>query len=203
MASPNNVHLSHVMSFGDAVFAFAITFMAISIQIPDLSPNLSETEVTAKILQLIPQFEIYLYSFIIIGIFWVKYHLIFNKIRDTQSVMVWLNLLFLFFVTLVSFGTALRLGNDIYVSTFVLYALILTLTSILLSLIWFIAERNSLLIDQNMAKTQKQLNLLQGVIPAFIFAGSIGVAFINLQTAQYVWILIIPAQVLIKRARKG
>src|ERR671921_1797288 len=98
MISPNNVHLSHMTSFGDAVFAFAISFMAISIQIPDLSSNLSEAEVTGKILQLLPQFEIYLYSFIIIGIFWVKYHLIFNKIKDSHSVMVWLNLLFLFFV---------------------------------------------------------------------------------------------------------
>jgi uncharacterized membrane protein len=186
-------------SFGDAVFAFAITFMAISIQIPDLSSNLSEAEVTGKILQLLPQFEIYLYSFIIIGIFWVKYHLIFNKIKDSQSVMVWLNLLFLFFVTLVSFGTTLRLGNDIYISTFVLYALILTITSILLSLIWLIAIRNNLVIDESMTKTQKKLNLLQGVIPAFIFASSIGVAFINLQTAQYVWILVIPAQLFIKK----
>jgi uncharacterized membrane protein len=31
----------HVIAFGDAIFAFAITLMTISIDIPDLPPNLT------------------------------------------------------------------------------------------------------------------------------------------------------------------
>ena len=40
MDDDKNIHgkirLEHVISFADAIFAFLITFMAISIQIPDL-----------------------------------------------------------------------------------------------------------------------------------------------------------------------
>ena len=38
------VKLEHVISFSDAVFAFAITFMAISIDIPDLPTNLTQSQ---------------------------------------------------------------------------------------------------------------------------------------------------------------
>ncbi|MDQ2684344.1 MAG: TMEM175 family protein [Thermoproteota archaeon] len=198
MVSLNNVRLDHVVSFGDAIFAFSITFIAISIEIPSLPSNLSEAEVANRLLQLIPQFEIYFTSFAVIGIFWIKYHIIFNKIKDSHSVMLWLNLLYLFFITLISFGTALRFENN-YISTFALYAIILTATSILLSLIWIHALRYNLLKDDNMTSRQKKLYILQGIIPAIIFAGSIGVAFINIQVASYSWIMIIPFQIIFKK----
>ena len=198
MVSLNNVRLDHVVSFGDAIFAFSITFIAISIEIPSLPSNLSEAEVANRLLQLIPQFEIYFTSFAVIGIFWIKYHIIFNKIKDSHSVMLWLNLLYLFFITLISFGTALRFENN-YISTFALYAIILTATSILLSLIWVHALRYNLLRDDNMTSRQKKLYILQGIIPAIIFAGSIGVAFINIQVASYRWIMIIPFQIIFKK----
>lgn len=198
MVSINNVRLDHVISFGDAIFAFSITFIAISIEIPQLPPNLTEAEVTNRLFQLIPQFEIYFASFAVIGIFWIKYHLIFNKIKDSQSIMLWLNLIYLFFVTLISFGTSLRFENN-YFSTFALYALILTATSILLSLIWIHALRYNLLKDDDMTPRQRKLYILQGIIPAIIFAGSIGIAIINIQIASYVWILIIPFQIIFKK----
>ena len=198
MVMLNNVKLDHVTSFGDAVFAFSITFIAISIQIPVLPDNLSELEVANRMLQLIPQFEIYFTSFVIIGIFWIKYHLIFNRIKDSQSIMLWLNLILLFFVTLISFGTSLQFENQ-YISTFVLYTLILTATSSLLSLIWIHATRYNLLKEDNMTNRQKKLYTIQGIIPTLIFASSIGIAFINLQLAQYMWVLIIPSQIFFKR----
>ena len=198
MAMLNNVKLDHITSFGDAVFAFSITFIAISIQIPVLPDSLSELEVANRMLQLIPQFEIYFTSFVIIGIFWIKYHLIFNRIKDSQSIMLWLNLILLFFVTLISFGTSLQFENQ-YISTFVLYTLILTATSSLLSLIWIHATRYNLLKEDNMTNRQKKLYTIQGIIPTLIFASSIGIAFINLQLAQYMWVLIIPSQIFFKR----
>jgi uncharacterized membrane protein len=39
------LRLEHVISFSDAIFAFSITFMAISIQIPNLPENLTQAQV--------------------------------------------------------------------------------------------------------------------------------------------------------------
>ena len=62
MHDDKNIHgkirLEHVISFADAIFAFSITFMAISIQIPNLTDNnITQTELIAKLLELRPQFE--------------------------------------------------------------------------------------------------------------------------------------------------
>src|SRR5579884_1161034 len=92
--------------FSDAIFAFSITFMTLSIQIPQIESNLTESELNNKILQLAPQFEMYAISFLIIGNYWLSYHMIFSYIRTSHSILVWINLAFLFFITLISFATS-------------------------------------------------------------------------------------------------
>lgn len=44
-----NIKLEHVISFSDAVFAFAITLMAISIDIPDLPSDLSQSQLLERL----------------------------------------------------------------------------------------------------------------------------------------------------------
>jgi uncharacterized membrane protein len=51
------IKLEHVTSFADAIFAFSITFMAISIHIPELAQNLSQAQVNDKLFESIPEFE--------------------------------------------------------------------------------------------------------------------------------------------------
>jgi uncharacterized membrane protein len=63
------IRLEHVISFADAIFAFSITFMAISIHIPGLAQNLSQAQVVEKLFESISEFEIYLISFFIIGLY--------------------------------------------------------------------------------------------------------------------------------------
>jgi uncharacterized membrane protein len=85
--SPSKIKLQDVISFSDAIFAFSITFMAISIQIPNLPlNNMTEQQFITKLLQLLPQFEIYAVSFMIVGIYWISYHRVFNHIRFSGSV---------------------------------------------------------------------------------------------------------------------
>lgn len=187
----NNVRLEHVISFGDAVFAFAITFMAISIPIPDFPAHLSESQVLEKIMQMQPDFQIYFLSYFVIGIFWVKYHSIFNKIKENPNNILWLTLLFLFCITSISFATALRLKNDEYLLTFDVYAIILIISSILLSAIGLVSLRDNMEYE-TMTKIQKRFYIISGFVPVTIFASSMEIATINQSLAQFSWILIIP-----------
>ena len=43
------VRLEHIISFSDAIFAFSITFMAVSIQFPDLPQNLTQIQVIQRL----------------------------------------------------------------------------------------------------------------------------------------------------------
>jgi uncharacterized membrane protein len=192
------IRLEHVISFADAIFAFSITFMAISIEIPDLPENLTQAQVINRLLELSAQFEIYVISFFVIGIYWISYHQVFNRIEGSHPIMAWLTLVFLFFITLISFATDLQVDYGFYQVIFILYAFVLTLAGSLLTLIWLHATKNKL-IDKSMSKTEIQNISLQSILPPSIFAISILVSFINLQIANYFWMVIIPVKIITRK----
>jgi uncharacterized membrane protein len=202
MDNNKNVHgkirLEHVISFADAIFAFSITFMAISIQIPDLPDNLTQTELITKLLELRPQFEIYVISFLVIGIYWISYHQVYNHIIGSHTAMIWLNLAFLFFITLISFATALQINYGLYHIIFIIYALVLTITGLLLALIWLHAKKNNLT-DKTLSLIQTRNVSLQLLLPPTVFAISIVISFVNIQIAQYFWMSIILAKIIIHK----
>lgn len=174
--------------------------MAISIQIPNLPVNnMTEQQFMSKLFQLRPQLETYAVSFMIIGLYWISYHRVFNYIKLSHSILIWLNLLFLFFITLISFATYLdfRYGN--FHIVFILYALILTVNGSLLVLIWLHASNKNLLIDNTMSTLQRRFMFYDLIIPPGIFLISAGISLINIQVAQYLWIIVFAAKILTRK----
>src|SRR5215813_5314949 len=109
----NQIKVEYVISFSDALFAFSITFMALSIQIPTFSSNIAESELTRRLGQLlIPNIIHYIVSFMVVGMYWISYHRIFEHIRRADITLVWVNLLFLLFVALVGYFTGLLTTYD-------------------------------------------------------------------------------------------
>jgi uncharacterized membrane protein len=61
------IKVGYIISFSDAVFAFSITFMALSIQIPTFSGNIGDSELAVSLSQLvIPNIIHYVISFIVL-----------------------------------------------------------------------------------------------------------------------------------------
>jgi uncharacterized membrane protein len=193
----HQLRLEHITSFADAIFAFSITFMAITIDIPNLARNLTQAQVINKLLESIPEFEIYVISFFVIGVYWIAYHQIFNHIVGSHWVMTWLTLIFLFFITLIPFATNLEIGFN-YQIVFVLFALVLTMAGALLTITWIHATKNKL-IDKNLTQRQIRNISLEAILPTVVFLLSILVSFIDLQIAYYFWIVIIPAKIVLRK----
>ena len=102
------IKVGYIISFSDAVFAFSITFMALSIQIPTFSGNIGDSELAVRLSQLvIPNIIHYVISFIVVGMYWISYHRIFEHIRATNITLIWLNMFFLMFIALVGYFTGL------------------------------------------------------------------------------------------------
>jgi uncharacterized membrane protein len=193
----HQLRVDHVISFADAIFAFSITFMAISIAIPNLAQNLNQTQVIDKLLESIPEFEIYAISFFVIGVYWISYHQIFNQIVNSNTTVTWLTLIFLFFITLIPLATNLQIGFG-YPILFVLFALDLAIAGALLTIIWLHAVKNRL-IDQNLSRKEIQSISVEAILPTVVFSLSILVSFINSKAAYYFWILIIPAKIILRK----
>ena len=194
----NQIRVEHILAFADAIFAFSITFMAITIHIPEFTRNLTEAQVIDKLLESIPEFEIYAISFFVIGMYWISYHQMFNHVVGSRSTVTWLTLVFLFFITLIPLATNMQVGFGQYQIVFILFALILTIAGSLLTIMWLYATKNKL-IDENLAHNEIRYILLESIVSPVVFLISILVSFIDIQIAYYFWIVIIPADIILRK----
>ena len=196
------IKVEHVISFSDAVFAFAITLMALSIDIPDLPSNLTQSELLDKLYDLFPQFESYIISFAVIAIFWVSYHQVFNHIKGSHIIMVYLNLLFLLLITLLSLSTSLVINYGGYHIPYIIYSFMVILTSSLLAMIWWHATKDKLLIDKNLHSLYIKGVMINLISIPLVFTISIIISFVNLDIAEYFWLVIAPLNIAIKQKYK-
>lgn len=196
---PGRIRLEHVISFSDAIFAFSITFMAVSIQIPNLPENLTQSQVVDRLMgELGLRFTVYVISFFVIGAYWISYHQIFNHIVGSHGVIVWLNLAFLFFITLIPFVVDLQVDYSSYHIIFILYAVVLTAAGLSLTLIWLYASKNRL-VDKSLIPKEKQHIFLESALLPSVFVISILVSIVDLQAAFYFWLVVIPAKIIIRK----
>jgi len=194
----SRIRLEHVIFFSDAIFAFSITIVLLSIEIPHLSNNATEGDLLKELWKLQPAFESYAISFGVIGVYWILYHKVLSRISDSHPIMIGLNLVFLFFVTLISLFTVLNINYGNFHIVYILYAMILVLTGSTLALIWLVAVRTGL-IQGDMSPKLRKVFLLNSITPPIIFLVSIGISFVSIDVAQYFWLTIIPCRILVSK----
>jgi uncharacterized membrane protein len=194
----NEIKIEYVISFSDALFAFSITFMALTIQLPTFSSNISDSGLTQRLAQsLIPNIIHYIISFMVVGMYWISYHEIFEHIRRADITLVWINLLFLLFIALVGYFTGLVTTYDTHRIVVISFSGIMAASGFVLCLIWGYATHNRRLVDQDIPDHLIRYFLNRTFVPPLIFLTSIGISFINIHAAEYFWILILPANIII------
>lgn len=99
--------LERLILFSDAVFAIAITLLAIEIKVPALDRHIATDHLLLERLdEMIPKFVGFFISFFIIGLYWTIHHRMFGFVINYTRKLLWINLLFLMAVVLMPFSTA-------------------------------------------------------------------------------------------------
>jgi uncharacterized membrane protein len=124
--------------------------------------------------------------FFVIGVYWISYHQILNHIVGSHRIIVWLNLVFLFFITIIPIAVDIQVDYCFYV-VFIIYTVVLTLAGSSLTLTWLHARKNRS-IDKGMSHTDNKNILLQSILTPSVFVVSILVSLIDLQIAYFFWI---------------
>lgn len=97
--------LERIVFFSDAVFAIAITLLAIELKIPELGaePDVTSETLWRAVVAEWPQFLAFFLSFAIIAAFWVAHHRYFRYITRYDGRLIFYNFLLLFFVVLLPY----------------------------------------------------------------------------------------------------
>jgi len=110
-------------SFSDGVFAIAVTLLALELRVPYLKTAQFSFQ---GLVPLIPSLLTFILSFTAIAIFWVNHHQLTQMLTTiNQRRVLWLNIFFLFFVTLIPFVTQTMSLNAPSAAAQSIYALVL------------------------------------------------------------------------------
>ncbi len=98
---------ARIEALTDGIFAFAMTLLVTTLEIPAVSEVTRSTDVARIIVENIPGFLHYVIAFAALAGFWVGHHMQFHALRFVDRTMIWLNISSLLFVALVPFSADL------------------------------------------------------------------------------------------------
>jgi len=93
-------------ALADGTFAIVMTLLVLELAVPVMH-HATNLELTQALASMWPKFIAYTLSFLVLGVFWLIHHFIFDSIKYYDARLAWLNILFLLFVALVPFTTSL------------------------------------------------------------------------------------------------
>lgn len=201
--------LDRLILFSDAVIAIAITLLVLDIKIPETHRPISDKELLKELYQLGPKFFGFLYSFAMVGMYWMVHHRMFGYVTNYNNTVLRLNLLFLCFIALLPFSTAFY-GNfagsemteyELKVPM-AIYALNLGLVGLSNFLLWsYISNPKNKLTERPLDKTMvNQAKARAIVIPSIFLIMPIVAMLSSVVVAAFIPILIPIALRIIKKS---
>ncbi len=183
--------LERLIFFSDAVFAIAITLLALTIQLPAGTPvggEVPDSVLAAALSATGKKILSYVISFLIIGFYWINHHRLFQHVRRYNSRLIMLNLVLLMTIGFIPFPTSLvsESGNRTAV---VFYAASVALVGFLTALMWMYITYKGRLLDAPLERREWRVSLARLLLAPVVFLASIGLAYVNTELAKYAWIL--------------
>ena len=183
----SSLELERIVFFTDAVMAIVATILVIDLRVPDLPINEIMTQLPTLLIDLIPKYMSYALSFLIIGSFWVRHHIMFSYVKRYNYRLIWLNIIFLLFVALIPFSTAV-LGVSSFVSVAViLYSGIVAIAAGLYSIMWHYATSGHRLVDSDLSMSIIHKEQYRSLITVTSFTMAIPVALLDPRMSLVIW----------------
>jgi uncharacterized membrane protein len=183
---------SRIAALVDGIFAVAMTLLVLDLKLPEGVKMSSDAEVWRQLLELTGRFSTYTLSFIVLGTFWIGHHSLFHFVRNVNRGLLWFNLLFLLFITLLPFSTNLLSAHTHLQIPVVVYGINLLLLSwISLLQISYLARHPELSHHQLTPSWITNVRR-RALIPAVMVVASIAISFYkpSLALSAY-WLLLV------------
>ncbi|MGY6022027.1 TMEM175 family protein [Streptomyces spinosirectus] len=181
--------------FGDAVFAIAITLLALDISVPE---DLPHSEVAHAVRQAVPAIGAYLLSFAVIGALWLAQHGLFRLLAAVDRWLLYCYFALLAVVAALPFPTKLISEYGDTTAATVFYAASITLAVSLYGAMYLRLMAKPALTVPHAERPQLTVGFRRSVVMALVLATSVPVAFFSPTLAKYWWLLALPANQLLR-----
>lgn len=193
--------LDRLTSFSDAVFAIAMTLLVVQLTVPVIAKTLPRAEIghqlASGLAALGPAYFSFGVSFVVIAAFWVAHHRRFMDLSRYDTGLIWLNLLLLLCIVFIPFPTAVlgRYGDEPVAAVF--YAASLAVTGVVSGAVSIYADRRGL--ADPSADSLRGFRLVRAAVIPAVFLASIPVALASPSAAEWSWLTLLAANVVVNR----
>ena len=195
LARAEEVEYDRVLFFSDAIFAIAITLLVVDLQVPDV-PDLQSGQQLGGSL---PQIAGFALSFAVIGLFWIAHHGLFRHIKGFNRTLIMLNLLFLGCVAFLPYPTSLVSAAGDQVPATLFYAASIIAAGLAETAVWLYAIHIRELALPGVPPVVHRWVLLRILMTPVVFLVSVPVAIVRPDLAKYLWLLLIPVGMVLRR----
>ncbi|MFA6226020.1 MAG: TMEM175 family protein [Methanoregula sp.] len=187
----NPYHISKVRleTIVDAIFAFAMTLLALGIEVPNVLASQAAAELPAYIQKLLPQFILFVIAFLVLITFWIEHHRQFHYLRIGDPTILSLNVAILIFIVLIPFTTDVAGNYDRVEIAVILFHVNILLIGALFVTHWRDISHSSHLCEAEFdVASQKKRFWILATIPAVAILG-IGILFVSPVYSLLVYLL--------------
>ena len=131
----DSMEKNRVEAFSDGLFAIVATLLVIELKLPE-GPS-----VWLDLLSIGPKILAFVLSFLIVTMYWVAHHSMFNFVSRVDRNLLWLNNLSLLCVSFIPFPTAVLGNHPQDPNAIALYGITLILVNVTDTLAWSYAAR--------------------------------------------------------------
>lgn len=169
-----------IEAFSDGVFAIAITLLVLEIHVP---PPVAGQHAVSVVWGQWPSFAGYAISFLSILVMWINHHTIFELIRRTDRLFLFLNGLLLMLITFVNYPTALVATylNQPAWETFaaLFYNGTFIVTAIIFNILWLYASSHTRLLSRSAPPAKVRTITIQYRFGPIFYLAAFLLAFVS------------------------
>jgi uncharacterized membrane protein len=176
-----SINFERILLFSDAVFAIAITLLALEVRLPEVEA----AAVPHALWALLPEIGVYALSFIIIGLYWVNHHHMFRYIVRYDYILIWLNIFLLLCIAFLPVASSI-VGHYDDPFAILFYCIVLCLTSLTNIFVWWYASHKYRLTPPTIKPSTIRYLFYRSATTIGVSFLAIGIAFISTLAAMIV-----------------
>jgi uncharacterized membrane protein len=182
--------IGRLVSISDGIFAFAMTLLVVTIDIPGGVKGMQGEELHRYLLSQWRPLLVFFQSFLLLSIFWITHHRQFGYYRRTDHRHTWISLGILLFVVLMPYTTDLLGDTSGDWMVQLIFAGNMLALGLLFSLNWHYATTGHRLVDPGLSRAIIERGRRRGWVVPLCSVGAGLLALIAPHQASWFYLLI-------------
>jgi TMEM175 potassium channel family protein len=178
---------NRIEALTDGIFAFSMTLLVTSIDIPKDVEALTPNKVLLVIQGIFPDLIHYIIAFLVIAVFWYIHHVQFHRLVSVDLRLLWTNILMLLFVALIPFSTSLVGDFPATPLAQIIFEFNMMITGLLLFWQWTYASKYHHLIDPTTTKEVILIGKQRALVVPLLSVIGIGFSLLHLPWSTFVY----------------